>query len=238
MLIARVATVFMAAVGAYISIQAENIQQLLTLAYVLGSAGVVPGVLRWLWWRTTGKAELFALLVGWVMTILLVFVKAFDGPAVSLLGREEGVLFSSDPNLVGARMFLMVASVGIAAVVGSLLTKPEDMEQLLFAMRARPFAFGWRPVIAQMNVVYVEPEPLGRTLISWALALTAIISGLVGIGKLLLGSLLFGFGLLALAALALAVTIQRIRRDCAGDVDEGDFLESLEPHHSEDAPSN
>ena len=138
-LIARVATVFMAAVGAYISIQAENIQQPLTLAYVLGSAGVVPGVLRWLWWRTTGKAELFALLVGWVMTILLVFVKAFDGPAVSLLGLEEGVLFSSDPNLVGARMFLMVASVGIAAVVGSLLTKPEDMEQLkLFAMRARP----------------------------------------------------------------------------------------------------
>ena len=89
-----------------------------------------------------------------------------------------------------------------------------------------------------MNVVYVEPEPLGRTLISWALALTAIISGLVGIGKLLLGSLLFGFGLLALAALALAVTIQRIRRDCAGDADEGDFLESLEPHHSEDASVN
>ncbi len=227
--IARIATVFMAVAGAYISIQAENIQQLLTLAYVLGSAGVVPGVLRWLWWRTTGKGELIALVVGWIMTILLIFVKAFDGPATKVLGLEEGVAFSSDPNLVGARMFLMVVSVGLACVIGSLLTKQEDMEQLKrFAMRARPFAFGWCPVIAQMQVVYVEQEPIGRTLVSWAIALVAIISLLVGVGKLLLGAAPFGLALLVLGGVSLYVTILRIRKDCAGDVDEGDFLDTNE----------
>ena len=233
--IARIATVFMAAAGAYISIQAENIQQLLTLAYVLGSAGVVPGVLRWLWWRTTGKGELIALVVGWILTILLLFVKAFDGPATQLLGLEDGVAFSSDPNLVGARMFLMVVGVGLAAVVGSLLTKPEDMDQLKrFAMRARPFAFGWRPVIQQMEVVYVEQEPLGRTMLSWALGLVSVVSLLVGCGKFLLGSPLTGLVLLGVGAVTLALTLRRIRQDCAGDVEQEDFLHELEPGHEQE----
>ncbi|WPJ96200.1 hypothetical protein SH580_00605 [Coraliomargarita algicola] len=223
--IARVATVLMAIAGAYISFQAENIQQLLTLAYVLGSAGVVPGVLRWLWWRTTGKAELAALGVGWIMTILLIFVKAFDAPAVKLFGLDEGVALSSDPNLVGARMFLMVFVVGLTAVVASLLTKPEDMDQLKrFAMRARPFAFGWRPVIKEMTVVYVEPEPIGRTLVSWAISLVGVISLLVGTGKLLLGSPMLGLALLAIGVIGIVMTVLRARKDCAGDVDEGDFL--------------
>ncbi len=224
--IARLATCFMAVTGAYISLQAENIQQLLTLAYVLGSAGVVPGVLRWLWWRTTGKGELIALLVGWVMTILLVFVQAFDAPAQAVLGLEDGISFSKDPNLVGARMFLMVFTVGLATVMGSLCTKHEDMDQLKrFAARARPFAFGWRPVIREMEVAYVEQEPIGRTLVSWALGLAAVVSILIGVGRLLLG--LPGTGLLLVICGGVGIfwTIKRIQKDCANDVDEPDILD-------------
>lgn len=225
-MIARIATVCIAAAGAYISLHAENIQQLLTLAYVLGAAGVVPGVLRWLWWRTTGKAELAALGVGWGMAILLIYVKAFDTPAGKLLGLDEDVVFSSDPNLVGARMFLMVFSVGLTVVVASLLTKPEDMDQLKrFAMRARPFTFGWRPVIKEMTLVYVEQEPIGRTLVSWLIALIGVISLLVGTGKLLLGSSLMGLGLLVLGLLGIVLTAVRVRKDCSEDIAQGNFLE-------------
>ena len=221
-LIARIATFFMAVAGAYISIRAENIQQLLTLAYVLSSAGVVPGVLRWLWWRMNGKGELAGLAVGWVLTILLLFAKAFDGPATALLGLEEGVAFSSHPDLVGARMLFMVTGVGLAAVLGSLLTRPEEMDLLKrFALRARPFALGWRPVIRQMETAYVEPEPLGRTLVSWALALAAVLCLLFGIGKLLLGSPLAGLVLLVAGAAGVLLTLRRIREDCAGDVEPG-----------------
>lgn len=227
-LIARIATLSIAVAGAYISYQAENIQQLLTLDYVVSSAAIVPGVLRWLWWRTTGVGELAALFVGWVMTILLLFVKAFDGPAAALLNLEEGVSFSSHPDLVGARMFLMVVSVGIAVDIGSLLSKPRDMDQLKrFAMRARPFAFGWRPVVKEMQCVYVEQEPIGRTLISWAIGLIAVISLLVGTGKLLLGAPLLGCGLLVIGAISIVLTVVRIRKDCENDVDEGDFLQHM-----------
>ncbi|MDG1241009.1 MAG: hypothetical protein P8R37_00940 [Opitutae bacterium] len=224
--IARVATVLMAIAGAFISIKADNMQQLLTLAFVLGSAGVVPGVLRWLWWRTTGKGELIALVVGWIMAILLLFVNVFDNPFTDkLFGAGEGFHLSNDPDLVGARMLLMVVVVGLAVIIGSLLTKAEDMNRLkAFAARARPFAFGWRPVIKEMTVVYVEEEPIGRTLCSWAIALFAMLSILVGVGKLLLGPRGFGLGLIAVGAVFLVWTIRRIQQDCANDVDEPDFL--------------
>lgn len=224
--IARVATVLMAIAGAFISIKADNMQQLLTLAFVLGSAGVVPGVLRWLWWRTTGKGELIALVVGWIMAMLLLFVNAFDNPFTDqLFGAAEGFHLSNDPDLVGARMLLMVVVVGLAVIIGSLLTKAEDMNRLkAFAARARPFAFGWRPVIREMTVVYVEEEPFGRTMCSWAIALFAMLSILVGVGKLLLGPRGFGLGLIAIGALCMVWTIRRVQQDCANDVDDPDFL--------------
>ena len=229
--IARVATVLMAIAGAVISIKADNMQQLLTLAFVLGSAAVVPGVLRWLWWRTTGKGELIALVVGWIMAILLLFVNAFDNPFTDkLFGAgisAEGIQFhlSNDPDLVGARMLLMVVVVGLAVVIGSLLTKAEDMNRLkAFAARARPFAFGWRPVIKEMTVVYIEEEPFGRTMCSWAIALFAMLSILVGVGKILLGPRALGLGLIVVGAGCLVWTIRRIQKDCANDVDEPDFL--------------
>jgi len=229
--IARVATVFMAVAGAFISIKADNMQQLLTLAFVLGSAAVVPGVLRWLWWRTTGKGELIALVVGWIMAILLLFVNAFDNAFTDKLfgaginGEGMQLHLSNDPDLVGARMLLMVVVVGLAVIIGSLLTKAEDMNRLkAFAARARPFAFGWRPVIREMTVVYIEEEPIGRTLYSWAISLVAMLSILFGVGKLLLGPRGLGLGLVVVGAACLVWTIRRVQKDCENDVDEPDFL--------------
>jgi SSS family solute:Na+ symporter len=229
--IARVATVFMAVAGAFISIKADNMQQLLTLAFVLGSAAVVPGVLRWLWWRTTGKGELIALVVGWIMAILLLFVNAFDNAFTDKLfgaginGEGMQLHLSNDPDLVGARMLLMVVVVGLAVIIGSLLTKAEDMNRLkAFAARARPFAFGWRPVIREMTVVYIEEEPIGRTLYSWAISLVAMLSILFGVGKLLLGPRGLGLGLVVVGAVCLVWTIRRVQKDCENDVDEPDFL--------------
>ena len=103
------------------------------------------------------------------------------------------------------------------------------MEQLKhFAYRARPFAFGWKPVIREMNAVYVEQEPLGRTLLSWAIAVVAVVSILVAVGKLLLGEPVLGMILLVVGGGALWWTLQRIRQDTRNDVNQPDFLEELE----------
>lgn len=227
--IGRAATVLMAAAGASISLMADNIQTLLTLFYVLSMAGIVPGVLRWLWWRINGRAELVSLISGLLVTALLLGFRVFDAPMAALMGLPEGVLFSSDENLVGARMLFVVAWVGITAVIASFLTQPEDMEHLKkFILRARPFAFGWRPVIAQLDAPYVVEETSPRTIVSWALVTIGVAGLLFGTGQLLLGPRIVGAVMVAVSAVALWISILRIRRDTAGDHEETDFLREVE----------
>jgi len=76
--------------------------------------------------------------------------------------------------------------------------------------------------------VYVEEEPLGRTLCSWAIGLVTLLSGLFGVGKLLLGPRDLGLGLMVVAVVGTIWTIRRIRQDCANDVAQPDFLEEIE----------
>lgn len=227
--IGRAATLLMAAGGATISLIADDIQTLLTLFFVIGSAAIVPGVLRWLWWRLNGRAELVAIAAGWSVTLLLLVFKVFDAPMAVLLHLPEGVAFSSDENLVGARMFLVVVLVGAISVAASYLSAPEDMEHLKkFLQRARPFAFGWRPVINALGEPYTSDETPGRTLLSWAVATFAAVALLFGTGQLLLGPRWLGACLVLAGLAAIGLTITRIRKDCAGDHEERDFLRDIE----------
>lgn len=227
--IGRAATVLMAAAGASISLMADNIQTLLTLFYVISMAGLVPGVMRWLWWRINGRAEMVCLVSGLLVTALLLGFRVFDAPMAALMGLPEGVAFSSDENLVGARMLFVVAWVGITAVIASFLTQPEDMEHLKkFLLRARPFAFGWRPVIKQLDVPYVVEETSPRTIVSWALVTIGVAGLLFGTGQLLLGPRMVGAVVVAVSAVALWISILRIRHDTAGDHEDTDFLREVE----------
>jgi SSS family solute:Na+ symporter len=234
--IGRLATVLMAVAGASISLMADNIQTLLALFYVISSAAIVPGLLRWLWWRINGPAELIAMVSGWVVTLLLLVFKVFDAPMAALLGLPEGVLFSSDENLIGARMLLVVTWVGLTAVMAAYLTEPEDMDHLKkFLLRARPFAFGWRPVVRQLDAPYRVEETTFRTLVSWGIALLAVVAILFGTGWLLLGPRDWGLLLMLMGVMAVLLSIGRIRHDCAGDDQSTDFLREIETLDEEQA---
>lgn len=234
--IGRVATLLMAAGGTAISLIADDIQTLLTLFFVVGSAAIVPGVLRWLWWRLNGRAELVAIVAGWAVTLLLLVFKVFDAPMAALLHLPQGVAFSSDENLVGARMLLVVTVVGIISVVASYLSPPEEMEHLKkFLLRARPFACGWRPVIAALGEPYTSGETPGRTLVSWAIATFAVVALLFGTGQLLLGPRWLGACLVLAGLAAIGLTIARIRKDCARDHEDQDFLREIEALDAEQA---
>jgi len=234
-MIARVASFFMAIAGAYISLIGDNIQQLITLSFVFATIGIVPGLLRWFWWRTNGKAEIAGLLSGMILAALLVFGK-LNGIGAMLFEVAEGQTFFSDGNLYGARMFMMALSVGFVVMLVSLLTPPEDMAHLKkFILRARPFAFGWKPVIKELDQPYTVEENLPRTLVSWAITTIAVLSTLVGVGRLLLGPRWVGAALVAVAAIATLVTLRRIREDCANDVDQPDFLREIEELEAQQA---
>ena len=89
-MIGRAATALLAVAGASISLMADNIQSLLTLFYVISMAGLVPSVLRWLWWRINGRAELVSLVSGLLVTALLLGFRVFDAPMAALLDLPEG----------------------------------------------------------------------------------------------------------------------------------------------------
>ena len=234
-LIARIATFFMAIAGACISVVGDNIQQLITLSFVVASIGIVPGLLRWLWWRTNGKAEIAGLVFGWILAGLLVFGQ-LNGIGAMLFDVAEGETFFSDGDLYGARMFVMALSVGFVVVVVALLTKPEDMAHLKkFVLRARPFAFGWKPVIRELDEPYTVEESFSRTLMSWAITTIAVITALVGVGRLLLGPRWVGLALVVVSVITTLISLRRIREDCANDKDHADFLREIEQLNAEQA---
>ena len=213
-LVGRLATIFIAAEGAVISLWAEDIQQLLTIFYVLAAGEAVLRMLRWLWWRLTVQGDLAGLLAGWILALLLLFGRVFDAPARSVFGWEADVNLSTAPGLLGARMLFVLLGQTVVVVTVSLLTPPTPRGVLAaFAARALPLRMGWRPVLDTMNPRGECSELLGRTLLSWVIGIGAMLCLLVGLGQLLLGSFASGSGGVMLFAVGAIVSVRRIRAD-------------------------
>lgn len=219
--IARLGTILMGVSGGAIAFAARDIQQLLTISYVIGSSFAVVSLLRWFWWRLNAWGDLAATATAWIITPLLLFTPLFNLPMAALLKLNEGVLFNSDPNLIGARMMFVIVLVSVAAVIVSFLTPPTETEKLKqFVSRVRPFGFFWKPVITQLDFEYHAPEGFLRTLVSWALATLCVGSLIFGVGKLLLGQRPLGLGCLAVFVIAFFLTYRRINQDFQRSVDD------------------
>ncbi len=212
--IGRFATLLIAVAGATISIVADSIIQLLTIAYVLGSGSIIIALAQWFWWRMNRYGALAGLIVGWVVVIGMLVFKIFDAPMASLLNLEDGVKFSTAERLTGARMLFAITSVTSVTFLVTLLTPPEPMENLKnFLLKARPFAFGWKPVIQELNEPYEPVETFGRTLFSWCIGMVMVLSLICGIGEMILGSAVVGLGGLVIFALTLWWTLRRFQED-------------------------
>ena len=212
--VSRIATLFMAILGGVIACMADSIEQLLQICWVIIPGVIVVGLMRWLWWRLNTAGDLAGTVTAWVFGFALLIFKVFDAPARMVLNLDEETNFSTDGDLLGARMILLSAMVIAVSVIVSLLGKPNDIEHLKkFVRKARPPKFLWRRVIDQMDVDYHAPETFGRTMLSWALAVISIGSLVFAIGKLLLGEPLLGLVNLGLFAGSTIWVFMRIRAD-------------------------
>ncbi|MEX0324208.1 MAG: hypothetical protein AB3N63_18770 [Puniceicoccaceae bacterium] len=228
-LVARVATVGMAALGGYISFQAASIEQILKISWVILPASTTVGLLRWLWWRQNAAGDLAGTITAWSMgTVMAVlsFTKVgwtegprevIDSIALKLLGVigvSSDASFITSDELLGARMLFLTLSVAGMAIFVSLLGKPNDMEHLKkFVMKAKPPKFLWKPVIDATGADYDAPETLRGTLLSWALAATSVISLVFAIGKLLLGEPMLGLFHVVLFVVSTIWIVKRINND-------------------------
>jgi len=143
---------------------------------------------RWLWWRVTAKTEIAALLTSIASALLL------NGLLVAPKGEEA--------KYSALRLLLVCTFSAIAAVVATLLGKPEPTEHLIaFYTRVKPPPFGWGPIAKQAGDV--GPTGIGREVFGQsALALVFVFGGMIGIGKLLLGDVAVGAAMIAVAVAA------------------------------------
>ena len=210
----RFATVLIAAAGAYISLKADSILQLLSLAYVLGAGGIIIAFAQWFWWRLNRYGAMAGFLVGWFVLFGMLVFKIFDAPMAALLNLPDGVVFSTAASLTGARMLFALVTVTVAVFIVTMLTPPEPMEGLKkFLLMARPFPMGWKPVIRELGQPYDPVESFGRTMVSWVIGMVMVMALIYGIGELIIGKTWLGLACLALSVITLVWTLLRFKQD-------------------------
>jgi len=228
--VARIVTVLVACAGGVISFKADNIQQLLQISYVVGGGAMVVGASRWLWWRINATGEIVAFITNWIVGILMLFghhlfrlnSPLLDRPMSLLLRLPEGVSFTADYDLLGARMLFMMI-IGLTTVVTvSLCTPPVEMEQLQrFVRRTRIFTPGWGAVVRGMEG-YVPAQTVRRTLVDWGLIVMTIGSLLFAMANLIRYRLPQSAGMFVLFAVLLMLVLRRTRRETEGEVSAED----------------
>jgi SSS family solute:Na+ symporter len=219
--ISRVLTVLVAFAGGVIAFKADNIQQLLTIFYVVGSGGMLVGALRWLWWRINATAEIAAFVVNWVVGLLMLFghillrldTPLLDRPMAWLLRLPEGVSFTTDYDTLGARMLFMVLVGVVTVVVVSLCTPAVDKEQLKkFVIRTRIHRPGWMPVIREIEG-YKPAQTVPQILFDWALVLGTVCTLLFAMNNLLCYRIPLSIGLFVLFVALLVLALWRTRKE-------------------------
>ena len=224
-MVSRILTIVVAVAGGVISFYADNIQQLLSIFFVVGSGAAVVGVVRWLWWRINAIGELAAFVVNYVVAVLLLFggdmfgleQPLFDPVMAQLLNLPDGVSFTADYDLLGARMLFMTLVGLISVVVVSLLTKPTEISRLKeFVMRTRIFVPGWRRVTKEIPG-YVSAHPVGQVLLDWALVVATVCSLLFALNNIVRTNPLMTAGLFALFVVLLVIVLKRTKRECPVD---------------------
>lgn len=114
------------AIGFFIPSLNQVIQWLVSALY---GGYTASNVLKWYWWRFNGYGYFWGMVAGFAIAFPLIF---------------------TDISPINAFPFMFIACIA-ACVIGSLLTKPDDMETLKkFYAKVRPWGF-WGPVLAEVQ---------------------------------------------------------------------------------------
>ncbi len=133
----RAASLVLVVAGIWVGMQAKNIDDIFNwIMMILGTAVLMPNVLRWFWWRFNGWGFATGTLVGVAAAIISI------------------TWFADAPLYVSFSILLFVST--ISSVVSSLLTEPTDMQTLVdFYRRVHPPGC-WGPVkrnvLADQNI--------------------------------------------------------------------------------------
>jgi len=134
-LIARVSSIIVTALGAITAFLGEDVATIFQLAIAIGTGPGLVLVLRWFWWRINAAAELAAMVAGFIMGL------------VTTIWPSE--LF----NDFGIRLMVISSVTALIWIAVMLMTPPESDETLdEFYRRVRPSGWGWRRQQARTGI--------------------------------------------------------------------------------------
>ncbi len=166
-----VASVLMIVVGICISFVSESINAMLTwILGFLGSAVLLPNVLRWYWWRLTGYGFAAGVWMGMILSLAETFVEPI---IAAKIGHGVPVYYTLP--------VLAIASMA-ACVIVTFLTQPPEMKTLVHFYRTTQPTGIWGPVVKHLAAA--EPgfrkEPFGRDALH-------LVVGLLWLGAMYVG---------------------------------------------------
>ncbi|NIT13396.1 MAG: sodium:proline symporter [Candidatus Dadabacteria bacterium] len=177
-LVSRIFTVIITILAGIFALYIKNIGKAWIFLWAMSAGIGLVLILRWFWWRINAWSEISALGSS-ILTIL----------AMIIYTNIKGISLELKHQVI-------VIPVSITTwLATTLLTNPEPMDKLdRFYNKISPWGF-WGPVSGNNKNI----ESLSDVLINWVLGVLVVITGMIGIGKLLLWQFNTGFILFAVS---------------------------------------
>ncbi|MEM7008524.1 MAG: sodium:solute symporter family protein [Thermodesulfobacteriota bacterium] len=193
-LISRFVTLILTILAGYFAFYITNIGKAWIFLWAMSAGVGLVLILRWFWWRINAWSEISALAAS-LFTILVLFIYT----------QANGV------SLELKHQILVIPVSIITWIVVTFLTKPESNETLgNFYKRVRPWGW-WKPASDQHPQI-TKPKFM-PVIYNWLLGVAFLIFGMIGVGKMLLGSFSFGAICIILSVISGVIVYIRMREE-------------------------
>jgi SSS family transporter len=190
-MISRIFTVVITILAGVFAFYIKNIGKAWIFLWAMSAGIGLVLILRWFWWRINAWSEISALGSSILTILIMIIYTNFKGISLELKHQ------------------VIVIPVSISTwIITTYLTSPEPIDKLQkFYNKIKPWGY-WGPV----SIGSEPKESLIRVLVNWMLGVCVVLSGMIGIGKLLLGEFSLGIVLFVFSILCSFVIYLRIFR--------------------------
>jgi SSS family transporter len=190
-MISRIFTVVITILAGVFAFYIKNIGKAWIFLWAMSAGIGLVLILRWFWWRINAWSEISALGSSIVTILIMIIYTNFKGISLELKHQ------------------VIVIPVSISTwIITTYLTSPEPIDKLQkFYNKIKPWGY-WGPV----SIGSEPKESLIRVLVNWMLGVCVVLSGMIGIGKLLMGEFSLGIVLFVFSILCSFVIYLRIFR--------------------------
>lgn len=194
--VSRLCTLVLTLLAGYFALHINNIGKAWIFLWAMSAGIGLVLVLRWFWWRINAWSEISALASS-LLAILIIVIYT----------RSNGI-----PLELRHQVLVIPVSV-ITWIAVTFITNPEPVETLsAFYKRVRPW--GWWNPVSELNPGIDKP-PFSPVLINWVLGVSCILFGMIGVGKILLGSFIPGALMIAVSLVSGITVYSRLKKELA-----------------------